>query len=401
MFAMTALYRARLVATRAALRLMGGGKPTTVIGADASLKLCKMITGLGLRKVMIVTDKPLLDLGMIDGVRSTLETLGAQVTIFDGVKPDPTYDVVREGLNKARGCDADAVLAIGGGSSIDAAKIICACVTNNKDPKKLVGILKVRKRPLPLFVVLTTAGTGSETTIGAVVSDDLTHKKGIVIDSKIMPLIAALDPVMMKKLPAPITAATGMDALTHAIEAHISTFATDETRFYTGAATRLLLQNLPKACGSESEDLDVRENMAVASYYAGLGISMAHVGSVHAIAHQLGAKYGIPHGLANAVVLPFILELYKDAAKAPLAELARISGIGSITMSDVELANAFIGHIKNLNREIGIPAGFDKIKRQDIADLASDALTEGNAYPVPAFMTRHQCESILARMMSA
>ncbi len=398
MFAMTVLYRARLSVLRVAFKLMGGDKPTTAIGPDSSMQLCKMIAGLGLKKVMIVTDKPLLELGMIDGVRARLEELGVTVAVYDGVQPDPTLSVVREGIAVARENNSDAILAVGGGSSIDAAKVMSLCIANNKEPHQVIGILKGNKPALPFFVIPTTAGTGSETTIGAVISDDITHRKDLVINPKLIPVAAALDPVMMKKLPASITAATGMDALTHAIESYISTFATQDSRFYSAAATRMVLENLPKACGKESENLEVRENMAVASYYAGLAISKAHVGYVHAIAHQLGAKYQIPHGLANAVVLPQILEISKESARQPLAELARIAGIGELSMSDEQLTQALIDHIKQLNSDLGIPAALDNIKRQDIPELASAALKEGNGYPVPVFIDRQQCEGVIARV---
>ena len=401
MFAMTALYRARLAATRVALKLIGTEKPTTAIGPDSSLQLCKMIADLGLRKVMIVTDKPLFELGLIDGVKAKLEELGVSVTVFDGIKPDPTFEVVREGIAKARSTGSDAILAVGGGSSIDAAKVMALSISNNKDPHKLAGLLKGRKRPLPFFVIPTTAGTGSEVTIAAIVSDDISHKKEVILDPKMVPMAAALDPVMMKKLPAHITAATGMDALTHAIESYISTFATEETQFYGAAATRMILEALPKACGEQSEDLEVRESMALGSFYAGMAFTKAHVGYVHAIAHQLGGKYGVPHGLANAVLLPTVLEFSKDAAKPQLAELARISGIGSLSMSDDQLAQALIDHIKQLNSDLGIPTVIDKIQRQDIPELATAALKEGNAYPVPVFMDQHQCEAVISRVMAA
>ncbi|MGY0219526.1 iron-containing alcohol dehydrogenase [Endozoicomonadaceae bacterium StTr2] len=399
MFAMTSLYRARHALLRIAIRLIGTEKPTTAIGPDSSLQLCKMMADLGLRKVMIVTDKPLVELGMIDGIKAKLEELKIQVAVFDAIKPDPTFEVVREGITRARDASSDAILAVGGGSSIDAAKVMAISLTNNKDPQKMVGILKGRKQALPLFVIPTTAGTGSEATVAAVISNDVSHQKEVVLDPKLVPVAAALDPALMTKLPNHITAATGMDALTHAIESYIGVFATDETRFYGAAAARMVFENLPKACGEQSEDLEVREHMALASYYAGLAFTKAHVGYVHAIAHQLGGKYGVPHGLANAVMLPLVLEFSKDAARHKLAELSRVCSIGSLSMSDEQLAQAFIDHIKSLNKQLGIPATLEKIKQQDIPQLATAALKEGNSYPVPCFMDQSQCEAVIARAM--
>ncbi|WP_461538194.1 iron-containing alcohol dehydrogenase [Spongorhabdus nitratireducens] len=399
MLFMTALYRTRLFFLRIAQQLLlGGEKPTTVIGPDSRLQLCKIMAGFNFRHIMIVTDKPLLELGITHTIQERLEQLDMKVSIFSGVKPDPTCDVIREGILHARQHDCDALLAVGGGSSIDAAKVMAICLANNKEPQQVVGILKSRKQALPLFVIPTTAGTGSETTVGAVLSDDVTHQKSLVIDPKLMPIAAAIDPVVMQKLPASVTAATGMDALTHAVEAYISTFSTRNSRFYAGAAARMIFENLPNACGEQSDDLEVREKMALAAYYAGLAITKAHVGNVHAIAHQLGGKYGIPHGLANAVLLPQVLELYRVSARQSLAELARISGIGELSMSDDQLVDTLISHIRQLNEKVGIPQTLNQVQQQDIPELADAALKEGNGYPVPSFMEKRQCESILVKV---
>jgi alcohol dehydrogenase len=298
---------------------------------------------------------------------------------------------------RAEGCEA--VLAIGGGSPMDAAKVISAAATNDRPLARLEGLMKVRKAPMPLYALPTTAGTGSEVTLAAVVSDTDTHTKKFFVDPKLIPLMTALDPELMLGLPAPITAATGMDALTHAVESYIAKTSTDQTERYAVAAVRLIFENLPKVY-ADGSDVEARKAMALASYYAGFAFTRTSVGYVHAIAHHFGAFYGTPHGLANAIVLPHVLEFSADAAAGRLAALARAIGLDAA--DDAAGARAFIDAVRGLEEVVGIPSTLDALRREDIERIATGALAEAHAnYPVPRYMSEQECQAMLARMLAA
>lgn len=375
-------------------------RPVVYVGHDAALQLCATIAQFAHKNVLVVTDKPLLELGVLSGILATLQKHGVTTTIYDGVLPDPTVKVVDDGIAMLRQHRCDGVLACGGGSSIDAAKVIALAGANGLSALECVG-LKVAKLPsIPLYAVPTTAGTGSEVTLAAVISDNVTHQKLIVADPRIIPTAAALDPGIMRGLPPHITAATGMDALTHAIESYINRWDTDECLHYGRAATRLILNNLPQACAN-GHDLAAREAMALASYYAGLAFTTCLVGYVHAVSHQLGQFYGVPHGLGNAMVLPHVLELLKDAAKTRLAELAVDNTLGVATEGEAVLAQKMIDRIWALNAQIGIPRTTDLILEKDIDDIVAGALKEGSGYPVPRFIEREECVALVRNLRTS
>ena len=376
-------------------------KPTIYSGSGSAGKMCATIGHFGVKRVLVVTDAMLVKLGIVSGITDELERLGVEFVLFDEILPDPTYDAVEKGVSVALENNTDGILAIGGGSAMDAAKIIAARATNAKPIQKLTGILKVSVPTLPLFVVPTTAGTGSETTIAAVVSDPNTNQKTPVIDPKLVPIAAALDPTLMLGLPPAITAATGMDALTHAIESYLSKHAAPDTDHYAMAAVTMIMHNLP-ICYQEGNNEQAREAMALASFYAGAAFTKANLGYVHAIAHQFGAFYHTPHGLANAIVLPHILEYSKTAATSRLAELGVAIGVGEASEDDLVLAQKFVDAVKALNVAIGIPASLDKLKEQDVASIASNALKEAHyLYPVPRYMDINQCKTIVRQMLPA
>jgi alcohol dehydrogenase class IV len=229
-------------------------------------------------------------------------------------------------------------------------------------------------------------------------SDDETHAKQPIADNKLVPTACALDPTIMTGLPPHITSATGMDALTHAIESYIGTWGTPETESLGSAAVKLIFKHLPVAY-EEGSNLASREAMSLASYYAGLAFSKAMVGFVHAISHQLGAHYGIPHGLANAVVLPHVLEYSKDATQQKMAQLVVSAGLGDASEGEAALAQKLIDMVVELNNRVDIPRGFEQIKPEDIAELAADACKEGNGYPVPKYMDVADCTAILEGLM--
>jgi alcohol dehydrogenase len=353
-----------------------------------------------MRKTLVVTDKPLRDLGVLDATLAALHEAGVETAIFDGVLPDPTEQVVDQGIDYYHRERCDSVLAFGGGSSIDAAKVIALGAANHCKAAACIGAKKCKLPAAPFFAIPTTAGTGSEATFIAVISNNETHEKGGVIDPSLIPKAAALDPEIMRGLPAHITAATGMDALTHAIESYIGLWRTDDTDYYGLAACRLVFDNLAEACRNGS-NLQAREAMALASHYGGLAITNALVGYVHAISHNLGAKYSIPHGLGNAMVLPHILELLKDDASEKLADIAVHCGIGERREPVPTLVRKLIDRVWALNDEIGIPRTSEVIREADIEALVTAAINEGGSYPSPRFITEDECRGVLRALRAA
>jgi alcohol dehydrogenase len=265
-----------------------------------------------------------------------------------------------------------------------------------------VGMLKVGKPMLPLFAVPTTAGTGSEVTVAAVVTDPVAHVKAAVIDPKLVPAAAALDPLLTTGMPKSITAATGMDALTHAVEAYTNRWPHAETAFHAVSAVRMIFANLPRACAN-GEDIEAREAMLLASFYAGLAFTKAYVGYVHAFSHKVGGMYGVPHGLGNAILLPYVLDFLKDAplAEQRLAELAIAVGAGKEGEPRAALAQRFVERVRELNRTVGIPEKLEALKAADVPEVARAAMIEAHRdYPVPKNMAPAEAEALLRRCLA-
>lgn len=372
-------------------------QPVLFVGPGSTGRLCRLIGGSGARRTLIATDGALAKLGLVQPVREALEAQGIDVAVFDGIVPDPTHEVLQKGLEAVRAHGSDSILALGGGSSIDAAKVIAAMATTGKSPARLIGMLKVSKPPLPLYAIPTTAGTGSEVTVAAVVTDPVKHEKRPAIDPKLVPIAAALDPAMMKGMPPPITAATGMDALTHAVEAYLNRWPHAETAMYCVSAVRMIFGNLPRAY-ADGEDLEAREAMALASLYAGLAFTKAYVGYVHAFSHKIGGVYGVPHGLGNAILLPYVLDFLKDApyAEQRLAELAVAIGAGSAAEPRAVLAQRFVDRVRELNRTVGIPTKVAPLRVEDVGMIARAAMIEAHRdYPVPKNMSLGEAEALL------
>jgi len=404
------LFRLRLLAYRLikpfmwpVSRLVAIPRPTTFIGSGSALRLCHTLGEFGFKRVMIVTDAVLVKLDLIEPIRRALAEQGIDVAIHDGITPDPTYPVLQAGYEAVRAHHSDAILAVGGGSAIDAAKVIGAMAVTGKSPAKLIGMLKVTKPMLPLFAIPTTAGTGSEVTVAAVVTDPVKHSKSAVIDPKLVPLATALDPALMRGMPKPITAATGMDALTHAVEAYLNRWPHAETRFHCVSAVRMIFANLPRACAN-GDDLEAREAMALASFYAGLAFTKAYVGYVHAFSHKIGGMYGVPHGLANAITLPYVLDFNLDAplARQRMAELAVAIGAGVESEPRAALAQRFVDRVRELNRTVGIPEKMESLKPADVPAIARAAMIEAyRDYPVPKNMSTADAEGLLRRLLAA
>lgn len=371
-----------------------GAKYMTFAGPGSADQLCRYIGQLGVRRLLIVTDRPLRELGIVDRATRALGPAGVETAVFDGVLPDPTYDQIAAGARAYREHGAEAVLAVGGGSSMDAAKIIAASATSEKNPRDWVGFAKVRHAMPKIYAIPTTAGTGSEATIGAVVSDDETHEKAVISAPVLLPAAVALDPDLQLGLPGPITAATGLDALTHAVEAYICTWDRGTAREHAAAAVRLIFTNLEKAY-REGGDRDAREAMSLAAYYAGIAINQVNVGNVHAVAHQIGGRYGIPHGMANSLVLPHVLEFCFEEAKPRLAELAELAGVADPAAGEDANARAFIAAVRDLKSAVGLPERSEKIRAEDYDYLCNLALRECEAYPVPRLLDRQGTLAIL------
>jgi len=377
-------------------------KPFTFVGPDASLSLVREIIGLGVKRVMVITDKQLLQLGIVDPLIELMKNSKVELEVFGEIEPDPGYELVLKGVQRLKDFKPDAVLAVGGGSSIDGAKAILLSHANDCHPSSLTGVWLYslpRKRCLPFFAIPTTAGTGAEVTIAAVVSDKAAQIKHAIIDPKTVPAMVALDPKLMVGLPPFITAPTGMDALTHAVESYLSTLAMTETDELARMATASIMRNLIIAY-TDGQNLEARERMAVAACMAGLAFTRVGVGYVHAIAHQLGGLYHVPHGLANAIVMPYVLEFSKPNCTKRLADLARVSDIGESGASDSELADAFIARIRKLNADMQIPETIKELKREDFGKIIDRAFAEAHGtYGVPRYLTRDDALGLLEKLL--
>lgn len=393
--------RIRILGLGIVAKLLQFPKPVSFVGPDSSLILCQEIAASGVKRLTLITSSGMFKRGELDPIIKTLRAAKVKVDVFSKIEPDPGYETIEAGVEHLRKTKAQAVLAVGGGSSIDGAKTMVACYANDCHPSKLVGLFKVRKTGVPFFAAPTTAGTGSEVTVAAVVSDKATQQKHAIIDPKLVPQMVALDPKLMVGLPPDITAATGMDALTHAVEAYVSTLASAETDALAISAVSSIMRNLPLAY-RKGTDLKVRERMALGSFNAGLAFTRAGVGYVHAISHQLGGLYHVPHGLANAIVMPYVLDLSLPNCAHRLADLARCAGIRSTRADDVALAMQFVARIRKMNRDMGIPETIAELRREDFETIIDRALKEAHGtYAVPKYFSREECEGILAQLLPA
>ncbi|MFK8049648.1 MAG: iron-containing alcohol dehydrogenase [Halioglobus sp.] len=370
----------------------------TFCGEGSTEQLVMHIVRTGHKKILLVTDKPLVELGLAGRVVDAATSRGAEVAVYDGVLPDPTVAVVAAALSYYHQHNCDAVVALGGGSSIDTAKTVAAAATNG-GIEPVMGLFKVKTAPAPLFAIPTTAGTGSEASWFAVISDTDTHQKTGIGAPVLLPKATALDASLMTGLPKSITAATGMDALTHAIETFIAPAANEEVRSLSLPAAQMVFANLREAYANGG-NVAARESMAIASYYAGISLNISAVGTVHAIAHQLGAKYGTPHGLANAIVLPHVLDLNVEAAGSQLAELADMIGLCAPYDSEREKAEKLVAAVRELNDALDIPLALEALRPEDILDLVKEAAIEARTYSVPTILGRDQIASILNKLVA-
>ncbi len=395
-----AFYRCFHGAMKCIVPLLRVPVPKVINGAGCTNQLAEIVRSRGIGRVMVVTDRVITELGLPNNLLKALAKNEVLYTIYDDVRPNPTIQDIENGLIQYQKEDCEGIIAFGGGSPMDCAKMIGArAVDPNRPISKMRGMFKLRKKLPPLFAVPTTAGSGSETTVAAVVTDPEAHEKYAVTDLKLVPEAAALDPELMLGLPPHITAATGMDALTHAIEAYIGLHGTRFTNEKAENATRLIFENL-EAVVQDGSNLRLRENMAHASFFAGAAFTRASLGYVHAIAHNMGGLYGVPHGVANAIILPHVLEISRAKAEKKLAKLAVAAGIGRKNESAETLSRRFVDQVKELSRRIGIPTKIKELQEKDIPLIARRALKEANPfYPVPAILNRKECESLVGRLL--
>ena len=344
-----------------------------------------------IKSVLVVTDRGIVNSGLVTPVVNALTASNVPHCIYADTQPNPTVQNVEDALKVyyANGCNG--IIAIGGGSAMDCAKAVGARVVYPKRTvNQLGGKLKVWRKLPTLIAIPTTAGTGSETTLAAMITDPDTHRKYAIMSFPVIPHYAVLDASLTYSLPPHLTASTGVDALTHAVEAYIGRSTTKGTRKLALEATKLVFENVEKAY-ADGHNHKARENMLHAAYKAGIAFSKSYVGYIHALAHSLGGKYGTPHGLANAVIMPYVLEAYGKRVYKKLHRLGIAAGVATEEDTHMTGARKFIGAIKQLNDNMGIPDTLSGIEMRDIDALAKHAEKEANPlYPVPVLMTKKQ-----------
>ncbi len=368
---------------------------------NSTLRIGEVVERIGCKKPMFVTDKGIVSLGLLKNAISSLEIRNISYHIFDGVTPDPTTDVVEKGVKEFLENKCDSIISFGGGSPIDAAKVI-AGLAKNTNINNYMGISKMlsfskKNGVYPIICVPTTAGTGAEVTMGAVISNSKTKQKGIVIDKGFISENVFLDPNLTLGIPKHITSSCAFDALTHALEAYVSKFSNKTTKKYSLDAINKIFKYLPIAY-QDGKNIEARKNLLVASHEAGRAIGRAHIGSVHSIGHNIGAKYKIPHGLAVAVALPHVFEVYKKNCPKVVGELALELNIGDKSDSLETLCDKLIDKLIKLAKEVEIPNKLEVLS-EDRRDLVNLMIKESYLYPVPTYISKSEFTDILHKIL--
>jgi len=392
----TPLYRSYQFIMRTASYLLGIKEPKLITGEHSLSKVIDLLNEKGYKKPLIVTDKGINSLGLLNSFLDELKSKNVEFAYFYDVVANPTIKNVEDGLKIYLENNCDSIIAVGGGSAMDAAKMIGARKVNPKrGVEKLKGLLKIRKALPFLVAVPTTAGTGSETTLAAVIVNQETHHKYACNDPHLIPKYAVLDPTLLIGLPPKITSTTGMDALTHAVEAFIGHSNTKKTKKSAIKAVKLINEYLYKSY-QDGRNLEYREKMQKAAFLAGVAFTRAYVGYVHAIAHSLGGKYNVPHGYANAIILPYVLEAFGKKAHKRLAILSDEISLCEKSSSKEEKAKAFISWIRKMNESMEIPEKFDiSYNEDDVDEMTNHAFKEGNPlYPVPKEFSKEEFKKI-------
>lgn len=353
----------------------------------------------GLRRLLIVTDAGLARSGMAARIQQLLADADIQSTVFDGAKPNPTVANVEAGLAALKAADCDAIVSLGGGSPHDCAKGIALCATNGGHISDYEGVDRSTRPQLPLIAINTTAGTASEMTRFCIITDEQRHVKMAIVDRNVTPLLSVNDPALMAGMPPSLTAATGMDALTHAVEAYVSTASTPITDACALKAVDLISRHLRSAVANGG-NAEAREQMAYAQFLAGMAFNNASLGYVHAMAHQLGGVYDLPHGVCNAVLLPHVQAFNAATSADRLADVARAMG-RSVSGGGQAGAEACLTAIRQLSADVGIPAGLSSlgVKAEDIPLLAANALKDACGLTNPRPASQQEIEALFRNAM--
>jgi alcohol dehydrogenase len=371
-----------------------------LIGAGCLKDAAATIQSYGYKRALIVTDKVLNALGVVGRVRALLSDMDVQCVVYDGTHPNPTSVNVEEGLAALKAGKCDFIISLGGGSPHDCAKGIALVATNGGVINDYEGVDRSAKPQLPLVAINTTAGTAAEMTRFCIITDVARHIKMAIVDKHVTPLLSVNDPELMEAMPKGLTAATGMDALTHAIEAYVSTIATPLTDACALKAVTMISASLRTAV-AEGNNMEARESMAYAQLLAGMAFNNASLGYVHAMAHQLGGFYDLPHGVCNAVLLPFVQSFNATVAAERLRNVAAAMGIEVIGLSAQQGAAACIDAIRQLARDVGIPSGLSalNVKLEDLPTLATNALKDACGFTNPIQASHEEIVAIFTAAM--
>ncbi|MDG3085920.1 L-threonine dehydrogenase [Vibrio hannami] len=371
-----------------------------LMGAGCLGEAVNNVKSFGYKKALIVTDKVLNEIGVVGKIVDLLSEAGVASAVFAETKPNPTIENVNDGLTMLKDAECDCVISLGGGSPHDCAKGIALLATNGGEIKDYEGVDQSAKPQLPLIAINTTAGTASEMTRFCIITDEARHIKMAIVDKHVTPIISVNDPELMLLKPAGLTAATGMDALTHAIEAYVSIAATPVTDAVALKAIEMIQANLRNAV-ENGDDLTARDNMAYAQFMAGMAFNNASLGYVHAIAHQLGGFYDLPHGVCNAILLPHVQQYNAQVAPERLADVAKAMGVDIAGMEAADAAQAGLDAIRQLSKDINIPAGLEGlgVRKDDFDTLAENALKDACGLTNPKQATHEEIVAILDAAM--
>lgn len=371
-----------------------------MIGSGCLDEAAKTMKQQGLRRVLIVTDKVLNNIGVVAQVQQLLTAQQIESCVYDGTHPNPTTLNVKQGLALLQEHQCDCVISLGGGSPHDCAKGIALLATNGGDIKDYEGVDRSAKPQLPMIAINTTAGTASEMTRFCIITDEARHIKMAIVDKHVTPILSVNDPHLMAGMPKGLTAATGMDALTHAIEAYVSSAANPITDACALKAVTMIAESLRDAV-ADGSNMQARENMAYAQFLAGMAFNNASLGYVHAMAHQLGGFYDLPHGVCNAVLLPHVQEFNASVCASRLKDIAAAMGLDVSYLNDQQGAAACIAAIRLLAQDVGIPAGLRdlQVKEQDLDTLATNALKDACGFTNPIQATHAQIVAIFRAAM--
>jgi lactaldehyde reductase len=373
--------------------------PTSYHGAGAIAEIVPEVKAHGFKKAFVASDPDLVKFGVTAKVTDLLDKEGLPYQVYSDIKPNPTIQNVQHGVEAFKESGADYIIAVGGGSSMDTSKAIGIIITNPEfaDVRSLEGVAPTKNPCVPIIAVPTTAGTAAEVTINYVITDVEKERKFVCVDTHDMPIIAIVDPEMMASMPKGLTAATGMDALTHAIEGYTTKAAWEMTDMFHLEAIRLISKYLRGAVANTKEG---REGMALGQYIAGMGFSNVGLGIDHSMAHTLSAHYDTPHGMACAQLLPIVMEFNRDYTGEKYREIARAMGVKGVDdMTQEEYRDAAIAAVRQLSQDVGIPQKNDRIREEDLDQLANDALKDA-CYPGnPREATKEQVIAMFRQLM--